>query len=246
MESTLRDRINPQTRPNRGNVSHDATYLNGSNSSIRPVHTRRPSAATAAAAAATATAFVLALTPAAVQASTATTTWEIDPVHSAVGFSVRHLMVSNVNGKFGTFSGQATIDEKNLSKSSVEVSIDTASIDTDNADRDKHLRSPDFFDAEKFPKMTFKSTKVQKAKGGLKVTGDLTIRDVTKPVVLMVEELTNAVKDPWGNTKRGASATTTIKRDQFGLKWNKALETGGVVVGNDVKIRLDIQLTEKK
>lgn len=208
----------------------------------------RTTVATGAGVSAFAAALAVAMAPATAWASPATapTTWEIDPVHSLVGFSVRHLMVSNVNGKFGTFSGQVTIDEKNISKSSVEVTIDTASIDTDNADRDKHLKSPDFFDAEKFPKMTFKSTKVQKAKGGLKVTGDLTIRDVTKPVVLMVEGPTKSVKDPWGNTKRGASASTTIKRDQFGLKWNKALETGGVVVGNDVKIRLDIELTEKK
>ncbi len=171
--------------------------------------------------------------------------WSLDPAHSEVGFSVKHMMVTNVRGKFTKFDGTVTLDEKDVTKSKVEVSIDVASIDTGVGDRDQHLRSPDFFNAEKNPKLTFTSTKVQKAGKGLKVTGDLTINGVTKPVTLSVSEVTKEGKDPWGNVKRGASASTEISRKDFGLTWNKALETGGVLVGDEVKITLELELLKK-
>lgn len=189
---------------------------------------------------------VFAVPSAASAAEPATTVWAVDTGHSQVGFSVRHMMVANVRGRFTKFDGTLTLDEKNVTASKVEVSIDAASIDTSHEDRDKHLRSPDFFNVEKHPSITFKSSKVAKhGKDGLKVSGDLTINGVTKPVVLEVSGLSSAVKDPWGNTKRGASATTTINRKDFGLTWNKALETGGVIVGDEVKIELELELAKK-
>ncbi len=171
--------------------------------------------------------------------------WVIDAAHSEVGFSVRHLMVSNVKGKFTKFEGTINLDDKDITKSVVEVSIDASSVDTGLKDRDDHLKSPDFFDTAKNPKLTFKSTKVEKAGKGLKVTGDLNLHGVTKSVVLNVEEVTGDVKDPWGNVKRGATASTVINRKDFGLNWNKALETGGVVVGEEVKINLELELLKK-
>lgn len=173
-------------------------------------------------------------------------TWEIDPGHSAANFSVRHLMVSNVRGAFGKVTGTVTVDDKDITKSTVDASIDVSTIDTREAKRDEHLKSPDFFDAAKFPAITFKSTKVEKAGDKLKVSGNLTIHGVTKPVVLDVEGPAKASKDPWGNTRSGFSATTKINRKDFGLVWNKALETGGVAVGEDVTITLDIEVTAKK
>ena len=173
--------------------------------------------------------------------------WDIDPVHSEVGFKVKHLMVSNVRGRFTKFAGHLTLNDKDVTKSKVDVSIDIGSIDTGNEKRDGHLKSPDFFAAAKHPKMTFKSTKVSSAGAGkLKVDGTLTIRGTTKPVVLLVEGPTDAVKDPWGNVKRGVSATTTISRKAFGLKWNKLTEAGGVVVGDEVTIALEIELNRAK
>lgn len=171
--------------------------------------------------------------------------WVIDAAHSEIGFSVRHLMVSNVKGKFTKFEGTINLDDKDITKSVVEVSIDANSVDTGLKDRDDHLKSPDFFDTAKNPKLTFKSTKVEKAGKGLKVTGDLSLHGVTKSVVLNVEEVTGDVKDPWGNVKRGATASTVINRKDFGLNWNKALETGGVVVGEEVKISLELELLKK-
>lgn len=173
-------------------------------------------------------------------------TWNIDPSHGEVGFSVRHLMVSNTKGQFNKFEGTVDLNEKNITKSKVEVSIDAASIDTDDDKRDGHLKSPDFFNVQKYPKLTFKSTKITKAGKGYKVMGNLTIHGVTKPVTLNVEELTAPIKDPWGNTRRGLSAYTKINRKDFGLTWNKALETGGVVVGEEVKIRIDAELIKAK
>ncbi|HZA52118.1 MAG TPA: YceI family protein [Myxococcaceae bacterium] len=170
----------------------------------------------------------------------------IDPAHSNAMFAVRHLMVATVRGEFGKVQGTLTLDEKDITKSTVTATIDTASIDTDEPKRDDHLRSADFFDAQKYPAITFKSTKVQKAKNGLKVTGDLTIRDVTKPVVLEVEGPTKPIKDPMGTTKIGASATTKINRQDYGLKWNRPLEAGGVVVGDEVRITLDLEFNQKK
>jgi polyisoprenoid-binding protein YceI len=171
------------------------------------------------------------------------TTWNIDPEHSNIGFKVRHLMVSNVKGSFEKSSGVVDINDKDITKSKVEVSIDTASINTNVQKRDEHLRSADFFDVAKFPSMTFVSKKVaQWGKERLKVTGDLTLHGITKEVVLDVEGLSKESKDPWGNFRRGATATTKINRKDYGLVWNKALETGGVAVGEEVFITLEIEM----
>jgi polyisoprenoid-binding protein YceI len=171
------------------------------------------------------------------------TTWNIDPDHSNVGFKVRHLMVSNVKGSFDKFTGTVDVNEKDITKSKVEVSIDTKSVNTNVIKRDDDLRSPNFLDVAKYPVMTFSSKKVAKAgKGKLKVTGDLTLHGVTKEVVLDVEGPTSESKDPWGNIRKGASATTKINRKDFGLTWNKALETGGVVVGDEVQILLEVEM----
>jgi polyisoprenoid-binding protein YceI len=172
--------------------------------------------------------------------------WELDPAHSTVGFSVRHMMVSNVRGAFTRFNGTLQLDDKDISKSSVQVDIETTSIDTHEAKRDEHLRSADFFQADKFSKMTFKSDRVEKKGDIYLVSGSLTIRDVTKPVVLSVEGFGPEVKDPWGTTRRGLRGTTTIRRSDYGLTWNKTLETGGVVVGDEVTISIEAELIKKK
>lgn len=174
------------------------------------------------------------------------TTWVVDDAHSSAMFTVKHLMVSNVTGKMAGISGTIDIDDADVTKSKVDVSIDVNTINTDNKKRDDHLKSPDFFDTKKFPTMKFVSTKVEKAGAGLKVTGDLTMHGVTKSVVLDVDGPTAAIKDPWGNNKRGASATTKLDRKDFGLNWNKALETGGVMVSDEVKIAIELELNEKK
>jgi polyisoprenoid-binding protein YceI len=173
-------------------------------------------------------------------------TWTIDTDHSSVGFTVRHMMVSNVKGTFGTFRGSAEVDEKDITKSKISVTIDTASINTGVAKRDDHLRSADFFDTAKYPTMTYVSKKVEKIGADrMRVYGDLTLHGVTKPVVLEVEGPTKAYKDPWGNLRRGASATATINRKDFGLAWNKAIEAGGVLVGEEVKILLEMEFIRK-
>jgi polyisoprenoid-binding protein YceI len=170
-------------------------------------------------------------------------TWTIDPDHSNVGFKVRHLMVSNVKGSFDKHTGTVDINDKDITKSKVEVSIDTNSINTNVQKRDEHLRSPDFLDVAKFPTMTFVSKKVVKSgKDKLKVTGDLTLHGVTKEVILDVEAISKESKDPWGNLRRGTTASTKINRKDFGLVWNKALETGGVAVGEEVTITLEIEM----
>ncbi|GFO67860.1 polyisoprenoid-binding protein [Geomonas limicola] len=173
-------------------------------------------------------------------------TYNIDPEHSYTGFKVRHLMVSNVKGSFGKVQGTVFIDDQDLSKSTVNVSIDTSSIDTGVAKRDNHLRSPDFFDVGKYPTMTFVSTKVAKSGSGLKVSGNLTLHGVTRPVVLDVEGPSAESKDPWGNFRRGASATGSINRKDFGLAWNKALETGGVAVGEEVHLIIEVEMIKAK
>jgi polyisoprenoid-binding protein YceI len=177
----------------------------------------------------------------------AATTWNIDPDHSNVGFKVRHLMVSNVKGSFDRHNGTVEIDDRDITKSRVSVTIDTASIDTRVQKRDDHLRSPDFFDVAKYPTMTFVSRKVAVAgKDRLKVTGDLTLHGITKEVVLDVEGPSAESKDPWGNIRRGASASTRINRKDYGLVWNKLLETGGVAVGDDIDISLEIEMVKAK
>lgn len=172
--------------------------------------------------------------------------WAIDAEHSNVGFKVRHMMVSNVKGDFSKFSGNVDIDDKDLAKTKVDAIIETSSINTGVAKRDEHLKSPDFFDVTKYPTMTFVSKKVKKESGDkLKIYGQLTLHGITKDVVLDVQGLDKSFKDPWGNTKRGASATATINRKDFGLAWNKALEAGGVMVGDEVNISLEIELLKK-
>ncbi len=171
-----------------------------------------------------------------------TTTWNIDPAHSAAEFKVKHMMISNVKGKFGGLSGVLHLNDQDLTQSSVEASIDVSTVNTQDAQRDGHLKSADFFDVEKFPAMTFKSTAI-KGNGGdmFAVGGNLTMRGVTKPVTFSVEGPSAPAKDPWGNLRIGLSATTRISRKDFGLTWNTALESGGVLVGDDVLITLDIQ-----
>ncbi|SNB47163.1 YceI family protein [Geobacter sp. DSM 9736] len=172
--------------------------------------------------------------------------WNIDPDHSNIGFQVKHMMVANVRGTFEKPAGTLELNDKDITKSKVQVTIPTASINTNVAKRDEHLRSADFFDVEKYPTMTFVSTKVAKAGNDkLKVTGLLTLHGITKEVVLLVEGPTKESRDPWGNIRRGATATTKINRKDFGLVWNAALETGGVAVGEEVTITLDISLIRK-
>lgn len=174
-------------------------------------------------------------------------TWNIDPEHTNVGFKVRHLMVSNVKGGFGKVSGVVTVDDKDITKSSTTVTIDTTSIDTGVAKRDAHLKSPDFLDVAKYPTMTFVSTGVIKGAGGaFKLAGNLTLHGVTRPVVLQVEGLSGEIKDPMGNIRRGASATTTINRKDYGLVWNKMLEAGGVAVGDEVIINIEVEMVKAK
>ena len=179
-------------------------------------------------------------------AAAATSTWQIDPNHSAAQFAVRHLAISTVRGAFTKVNGTIQFDDKDISKSSVEVTIDADSVDTRVPNRDKDLRSDHFFDVQKYPTITFKSTKVEQVEPGkLKVTGDLTIHGVTKPVVLDVEGPTAAVKDPWGNQRAAANATTKINRQDYGVKWNATMDGGGVVVGDDVAITIDLEMVQK-
>jgi polyisoprenoid-binding protein YceI len=174
-----------------------------------------------------------------------TTTWTIDPVHSVAEFRVKHMMISNVKGHFSKVSGTLSLDEANLANSRVEATIDAASIETRDPQRDAHLKSPDFFDVEKFPTLSFKSTGVSRiAEGELAVEGDLTIHGVTRKATFNVEGPTPAAKDPWGNTRVALSATTKINRKDFGLTWNTALETGGILVGEEVAITLDVQFVK--
>ncbi len=171
-----------------------------------------------------------------------TSTWNIDPVHSNAQFKVKHMMISNVRGEFSAVTGSLKFDSADIARSQVEASIDAGTISTKDAQRDAHLKSADFFDVEKFPALTFKSTRVTKSgEGELKVAGDLTIHGVTRSVVFEVEGPSAPMKDPWGNTRVGLSATTRINRKDFGLTWNAALETGGILVGEEVTINLDIQ-----
>ncbi|HXA05415.1 MAG TPA: YceI family protein [Bryobacteraceae bacterium] len=179
-------------------------------------------------------------------AATAAITYTIDPAHTTVDFKVRHLMVSNVRGEFSGVSGTVVHDPTNPANSKLEAVIDATTIATRDPQRDAHLKSPDFLDVEKFPKITFVSTKIAPSgEGEWKVTGNLTIHGVTKEVTLNVEGPTTETKDPWGNIKIGASATTKINRKDFGLVWNVGLETGGVLVGDEVTIHLELELAKQ-
>jgi polyisoprenoid-binding protein YceI len=179
-------------------------------------------------------------------AAAASSTWQIDPQHSSAQFAVRHLGLSTVRGAFSKLSGTMQLDDQDITKSTIEVSIDVNTVDTREPDRDKDLRSERFFDVAHFPAMTFKSKKVEQvAQGKLRVTGDLTIRGTTKEVVLDVDGLAAPVKDPWGNQRIAASATTKINRQDYGVKWNAKLDNGGVVVGDDVNITIDVEMIQK-
>jgi polyisoprenoid-binding protein YceI len=174
-------------------------------------------------------------------------TWQIDPGHSTVGFTVRHMTISSVRGQFDKFTGTITSKGSDPASVSIDVTIDTASIDTRSSDRDADLKSANFLDVAKYPTMTFKSKKIEAAgTGKWKVVGDLTLHGVTREVTLAVEGPTAPIKDPWGNTRAGASATTKISRKNFGLTWNKAIEAGGAVVGDEVSVSIDVEAIKKK
>jgi polyisoprenoid-binding protein YceI len=175
---------------------------------------------------------------------TGTTTWKLDPAHTLVEFTAKHMMITNVRGRFADVAGSVEVDEANPNRSAVAVDLEAASIDTRVEQRDQHLRSADFLDAENFPKVTFRSTKVEGASfepgESLRVTGDLTIRGTTREVVLDAT-FEGRGRDPWGGERVSFSADAKIDRRDFGLTWNTALETGGVLVGNDVKIHIEAQ-----
>jgi polyisoprenoid-binding protein YceI len=179
------------------------------------------------------------------QPSSTLTQWRVDRAHSTVEFAVKHMMITTVRGRFAEVDGTVRWDEANQSRSQVEVSIKASSIDTRTAERDAHLRSPDFLDADKYPEITFRSTRIENQGGKrLKISGDLTIHGVTRPVVLEANEEGRG-KDPWGGQRAGFSATTILDRRDFGLTWNQALETGGWLVGHEIKVNLDIQLVRQ-
>ncbi|MGO8793843.1 MAG: YceI family protein [Candidatus Sulfotelmatobacter sp.] len=176
---------------------------------------------------------------------TSTTTWKIDPAHSTAEFKVRHMMIANVKGNFSKISGALFLDESDLANSRAEASIDATSIETRESQRDAHLKSADFLDVEKFPTLRFKSTSISIVKDGeLSVEGNLTIHGVTRKVRFAVEGPTPPSKDPWGNTRVAVSAVTKINRKDFGLTWNAALETGGILVGDEVTITLEVEFVK--
>jgi polyisoprenoid-binding protein YceI len=181
------------------------------------------------------------------QSSTNASTWNIDPAHTVAEFKVKHMMIAHVKGRFSRVSGVLALDESNPANSRIEASIDAASLDTHDEQRDGHLKSADFFDVEKFPKLQFQSTQVRSVGDAeLSVEGDLTMHGITRKVKFDVEGPTPPVKDPWGNTRVAISATTKINRKDFGLNWNATLETGGFLVGDDVTITLEAEFVKAK
>ncbi|MGH9415981.1 MAG: YceI family protein [Terriglobales bacterium] len=172
------------------------------------------------------------------------TTWNIDPVHTSIQFVVRHMMVSNVRGVFSKSKGTVTVPDSDLTRGQVEVEVDVTSLDTREPQRDTHLRSPDFLDAEKHPAIRFRSTAITRAGAGYSMTGDLTVHGVTRPITLEVEPPAAPAKDPWGGTRWGFEAHGEINRKDYGLVWNQALETGGVLVGEKIKINLEVELIQ--
>jgi polyisoprenoid-binding protein YceI len=168
----------------------------------------------------------------------------VDPSHTTVGFSVRHMMITNVRGRFGKVEGNVTYDPANPEAAKISAKIDVASIDTREEKRDEHLRSADFFDVAAYPAMTFESRRITRKGDALEVVGDLTIRGTTREVKLEVDDITSEHVDPWGNRRIGASAKTKIKRSDYGMVWNAALEAGGVLVGDEVKIELEVSLVK--
>lgn len=175
-----------------------------------------------------------------------TSTWTIDPNHSTAQFTVRHLAISNVSGNFTNVTGTIDLNEKDITQSQVRAVIDVSSVDTRVPDRDKDLRSPNFFDVEKYPTIEFKSKRILNTGGKLQVIGDLTMHGTTREVTLDVDGPTPELNDPWGNVRRGFSASTTLNRKDFGLIYNHALKTGEAVVGDNVKIQIDLELIKKK
>jgi polyisoprenoid-binding protein YceI len=171
--------------------------------------------------------------------------WAIDTSHTNVRFAVKHMMMSDVWGKLGNVTGTVDYDDKDVTKSKVDITIDVNSINTDDAKRDGHLKSPDFFDTAKHPTATFKSKKVEKAGKKLKITGDLMMHGVTKEVVLEADVPATPVKDPWGMNRTATSATTTLNRKDWGVSWNKALDSGGVLVADEVRLFIELELTSK-
>jgi polyisoprenoid-binding protein YceI len=190
-------------------------------------------------------AFLLALFLA-VSAAAQTSSWTIDPKHSTAQFTVRHLAISNVSGNFTNVTGTIDLNEKDITQSQVSAVIDVSSVDTRVSDRDKDLRSPNFFDVEKYPTIEFKSKRIVNSGGKLQVIGDLTMHGTTREVTLDVDGPTPELNDPWGNVRRGFSASTTLNRKDFGLTYNHALKTGEAVVGDNVKIQIDLELIKKK
>ena len=179
-------------------------------------------------------------------ATPAITTWKVDSTHSVVEFKVKHMMISNLKGHFTSVSGTLSLDEADLTQSSVEAAIEIASIHTLDEGRDAHLKAADFFDAEQFPTMQLKSTHIaRKSDGELVLTGDLTIKGVTRSVQFAVEGPSAATKDPWGNTRIGVAATTKINRKDFGLTWNAVLEAGGLMVSEDVSIAMELEFVKQ-
>jgi polyisoprenoid-binding protein YceI len=183
----------------------------------------------------------------AVSSPATTSTWQIDPAHTAAAFSVKHLMISTVRGQFKGVTGTVNWDDQDINKSIVDVTIDANTVDTGEPKRDADLKSANFFDVANYPAITFKSTKIEKISAGkMKVTGNLTIHGITKQVVLDVEGPSGAIKDPWGKTRVALNATTTVNRLDYGVKWNAKLDSGGVVVGDDVNITIDLEMIKNE
>jgi len=179
------------------------------------------------------------------QPAAAATTWKIDPAHSVAEFKVKHMMIAHVKGHFSKVSGTLTLDDLNLDRSRIEASIDAASIETRDPQRDAHLRSADFLDVEQFPTLSFQSNRITIVQDGeLAVEGDMTIHGVTRKVVFTVEGPTSPTKDPWGNTRVGISGTTKINRRDYGLTWNAALETGGILIGEEITITVEVEFVK--
>ena len=173
-----------------------------------------------------------------------TTKWSIDPTHSEIGFKVKHMMFTNVSGKFTTYEATITTEDDDFTKSNIHFSADIASIDTNNADRDNHLKSADFFDADNNPKLTFVSSSLVKSGDDYELTGELSLHGITKTVKLETE-ISGELKDPWGNTKVALNINGKINRKDWGLTWNSALETGGVLVSDEVKLNIELQLLKQ-
>jgi polyisoprenoid-binding protein YceI len=172
-------------------------------------------------------------------------TFNIDKTHSSILFAVKHMVISKVKGEFDEYSGSIQYDEADVTKSSVEVTIKTASIDTKDEKRDGHLKSPDFFDAEKYPEITFKSKYIEKSKDGFVAVGDFTMHGVTKEIKIPFE-ITGVITDPWGNTRMGVSAELTLDRQDYGVSWSQKMDAGGLVVGDDVEIEIEVEAVKAK